>query len=449
MPKGFRAGAARNVITPNLGCHISGYFEDRIAQDIHDDLYARAIVLESEDTSLAIVVCDLLGLELQDTEKAKQLAQHLSGIPAENILITATHTHFGPTTSRGANTIHGIDYMDWLPGRIADAVKMAHNRLRKARSAYASGRCAEEAHNRRHLMKDGTVVTNPGYLNPDAVEPAGPIDPEVGLLVFMDESMEPIAALGNYALHYVGGQYGAVGSLSEGFSPVDLSITADYFGAFADALPRMAGAEFEAIMMNGCAGDINNINAFAPAPEYPHPWYQIERVADVVAAAAYKAWRGIAVKDYDSSPKLGAASDRFVFRRREFTEAQIAAAKRQVRGGAPKNLNDREWLTANTIIGLSTRPLERQSLIQAMRVGDVGLVGLPGEIFVEIGLAIKQQSPFKKTLVGELANDVFGYIPTAKAFEEGSYEVYTAAASPKTAPAMTESALRLLTGLAR
>jgi neutral ceramidase len=449
MVRGFRVGAARNVITPDLGCHIAGYFEDRIAQDVHDDLYARAIVLESGDTSVAIVVCDLIGLQLPDTDKAKQLAEELTGIPVDNIIVTATHTHFGPGTSHGTNVIRSIDYMDWLPGRIAGSIKMAQNRLRKARVGHASGHCPEEAHNRRYRMKDGTIVTNPGVLNPNAVESAGPIDPEVGLLIFMDDCMDPIAVLGNYALHYVGGQYGAVGSLSGGSSPVDLSITADYFGAFAEALPRMAGARFEAIMMNGCAGDVNNIDVFSPEPDYPHPWYQIERVADVVAAAAYRAWRGLPIRDYDPSPTLAAASDRFVFRRREFSEEQIKAAKEQLKDSAPENLGDRAWLQANTTVRLSERPLTRQSLIQALRVGEIGLVGLPGEIFVEIGMAIKQQSPLRQTLVGELANDTLGYIPTPKAFEQGSYEVYTTAASPETGPAMIESALGLLNKLAR
>jgi hypothetical protein len=297
-------------------------------------------------------------------------------------------------------------------------------------------------------MKDGTIVTNPGILNPEVVEPVGPIDPEVGLLIAVDDDRDPIAVLANYALHYVGGQYGAVGSLSDGQSHVDTSITADYFGAFGRALPRMAGAEFTAIMMNGCAGDINNIDVFRPASEYPDPWYQIERVGDVLAAATYKAWRGIRLSEFEREVKLGAATEVFTFRRREFSKEQIEAAKTRLKGGSPENLGDREWLEANTTIRLSERPMERKSCIQAMRIGDLGLVGLPGEIFVEIGLEIKQRSPFARTLVGELANDWLGYIPTAKAFEQGSYEVFTTAASPATAPAMIESALKLLGQLA-
>ncbi len=444
----MRAGAARNVITPGLGSSIAGYFEERLAQDIHDDLQAKAIVLESEGTSLAIVVCDLIGVQLETTERAKAIAHDLTGIPADNILITATHTHFGPDTHRGANVIHGIDYLDWLPGRIADAVRMAQNRLRPARVAHCRGRCETEVHNRRYRMRDGRVMTNPGYLNPEVIESAGPTDPEVGMLVLVGEDLRPIAVLANYALHYVGGSSGAAGSVGETATPVDLSITADYFGAFDRAMQRMAGREVVAVMMNGCCGDINNINVFAPRPEFPHPWYQIERVADVVAAAGYQAWRTVPVREYRETVALGAACDRFVFRRRTFNEEQIAAAKERLTREHPQDLGDREWLEAHTVVSLSERPVERPTLIQAMRIGDVGLVGLPGEIFVEIGLEIKRRSPLAQTLVGELANDALGYIPAPEAFKEPSYEVYTTAASPETGPAMVSSALGLLNRLA-
>ncbi len=446
--KQLRAGAGSAVITPPLGAHIAGYFEDRIAVDVHDDLYAHALVLESGEDVAAIVECDLIQLHLEDVNRARRLAQEQTGIPGRHILIAATHTHFGPDVTRGTNVIHGIDYLDWLPGRIADAVRIAQNRLVAAAVGHAVGQCPEECHNRRYLMKDGTVVTNPGYLNPEVVAPVGPTDPEVGLVAFVDNDLRPIAVLANYALHYVGGQHGAVGSLAAGMTPVDVSLTADYFGAFRRSLPRMAGAEFLAIMMNGCSGDINNIDVFRPAPDYPHPWYQIERVGDVVAAAAYKALRGIRTTDFVRHAKIAVASDDFEFRRREFTPSEIEAARRFAGGDTPKNLADRAWLESHAILSLSQQPLAWQTEIQALRVGEVAVVGLPGEIFVELGLEIKSKSPFPRTLTCELANDCLGYIPTPQAFENPSYEVYTTPASPATGPAMVASALSLLQRLA-
>ena len=444
----LRVGAGRTVITPPLGAHIAGYFEDRIAVDVHDDLYAQALVVESGEEVAALVECDLIQLHLEDVNRARVLAEEQTGIPGRNILLAATHTHFGPSVSRGANVIHGIDYLDWLPGRIADAVGIAQNRLVPAAVGHAAGHCPGECHNRRYLMKDGRVVTNPGYLNPEVVAPAGPTDPEVGVVAFVDDDLRLIAVLANYALHYVGGQHGAVGSLAAGVSPVDVSLTADYFGAFGRSLRRMVGGEFMAIMMNGCSGDINNIDVFRAEPDYPHPWYQIERVGDVVAAAAYQALRGIRTTDFAREVRVSVASDDFVFRRREFTPAQLERARRFAGGERRRNLADREWLESKAVLAISGQPLERQTEIQAIRVGEVAVVGLPGEIFVELGLELKSKSPFPRTLVCELANDCLGYIPTPQAFESPSYEVYTTPASPGTGPAMIAAALSLLQQLA-
>jgi len=437
----LRAGAARAVITPSIGASIRGYYHERLARDIHDDLYAKSLVLERDGTSLAIVVCDLIGLAKEYIDRARSRAAEITGIPPANVLVACTHTHFGPGVARGINKIGDVDCVDWLPDRIADSIRMAQNRLRPAMIGHASGQCPKECHNRRYLMKDGAVVTNPGYMNPNIVKPVGPTDPEVALLAVLDSDRTPIAALCNYSLHYVGG-------CGPDSAVVDYSISADYFGAFDRALQRMAGGDFVAIMMNGCCGDINNIDVFKPAPDCPEPRYQINRVADVVAAEAYKAWRGIRLTDYQLSPELAAANHSLVLKRRAVTEDQVAAAKRTLNAPEPDSLGDRDWLESDTIVTLSEMPLERETQIQAMRIGDVGLVGIPGEVFVEFGLDIKWRSPFARPLVSELANDDIQYIPTAAAIDQGSYETYTTLWPRGTGEAMADTAVGLLAELA-
>ena len=436
----LRVGAARMAITPPLGCHISGYYEDRIANDIRDDLYAKAIVLESGDATLAIVVCDLIHLLKDDVDRAKARTEELTGIPGSNTLIAATHTHFGPATEGGYDVKREDAYMAQLPDRIADSVKLAQNRLRPALVGHASGSCPGEVFNRRYLMRDGTVVTNPGR-RPEVVRSAGPTDPEVGVIVFLDGDRNPIALVANYALHYVGPT-----------SAGDLTISADYFGAFDRDIQRMAGQQFVGIMLNGCCGDINNIDVFGPEREYPYPHYQVDRVANVVAGVAFQAWNGI--HRYESSPTLGAAGKTLTIRRDEVTEAEVAAAKERL--ARPDSADqarqataaDPSWLKATRVLDLAHTPLERPAPIQAMRIGEVGLAGLPGEIFVEIGLRVKKESPFSRTLVGELSNGSVGYVPSDAAFDRPSYEVYTSVIPRGTGSAMAEAALQLLASLA-
>jgi neutral ceramidase len=409
----LRAGAARSCITPRLGSHIVGYFNDRLAADVHDDLFAKALVLDNGGEAIAIVLCDLIALERADVEVARQRAASLSGIPADNIFIACTHTHFGPASVAALGTPRDEAYMEHAMERVADSVKLAQTRLRPAEVGVASTWVHGEAFNRRWRMKDGSVRMNPGYLNPDRVEPAGPTDPQVLVLAVRSLESEPIALLANYSLHYVG-------------SPLADSISADYFGYFDRALQRMAGAEMVGIMANGCCGDINNCDFSHQEPDVPHPFFQEERVANVLAAAAFGAWQGLRGFDYRRDVALGQATETMAFRRRQSTAEELERARRLLAGARePGDVESGEfanWIYAQEALLVDKEPVERQTPIKALRVGDLGLVGLPGEIFVQYGLQIKAQSPFERTMTIELANDYLGYFPTDKALTEGSYE---------------------------
>lgn len=430
----LKAGAARSNITPHLGCHIAGYFNDRLAENIADELLAKTIVLECCDTSLAFCVLDLIVATREQMDVAKTRAHELTGIPKENIFMSCTHTHFGPSPAGIFNVPGEEAYMQWAMERAGDSIKRAQNALRPAELAHNSASLPEETHNRRWVMKDGSVQMNPGFLNPDMMRPAGPTDPEVGLLVVRDLEANPIAALANYSLHYVGGPYAE-------------QISADYFGYFDRALQRLAGGDFVAIMANGFCGDINNCDFTRPAPEYPDPFYQARRVANRVAAAAYDAW--LDIRTYDRAPALAAATEEVTFVRRVPSPEELAAAK-ELRESV-NDPSDAEWVYAGEMLGVNEEPVTRPTPVMAARVGDLGIVGLPGEIFVEYGLQIKQQSPFARTFTVELANDYIGYCPTDKALGEGSYETRlarTAKAAPGTEGSFVSASVRLLGQLA-
>jgi neutral ceramidase len=404
MPR-LRVGAATSVLTPPLGTQLMGFFSERLAEDVHDDLLAKAFVFESGDTQLAVVVCDVIVLLAEDLAAAKRRACDLTGIPVENILISATHTHYGPATTAVFNTPRDDEYTAWAMERIGDSVKLARNRLAPARMGHECGMCPEETHNRRYRMRDRSVQMNPGYQNPDIISPAGPIDPEVGVLALEQLGGGTIGVIANYALHYVGGPYAT-------------TLSADYFGAFGRALQGMAGEEFVAAMANGCCGDINSIDVTRPAPQFPHPFYQMERVGQVVAAEALQAWRQI--RDFNDEPPLAVAHAPMTFRRRRPADEELAAAHELVDAGPdPEN---RDWVYANETLEVAKLPEQEQVDIQALAIGDLGIVGLPGEVFVEYGLAIKRASPFRRTFTVELANGWLGYLPTDRALKEGSYE---------------------------
>ncbi len=433
----LRAGAACADITPRLGSSLVGYFHDRKAQDVADPLLAKAVVLDNGDNSLAFVTCDLIVLLREDIDLIKERAAELTGIPPQNMMICAVHTHTGPATTPALGVPQrAADYMSWARDKIADSIKLAQNRLQPAVVGHISGSVPEECHNRRWWMKDGTVRMNPGYNNPDKVKPAGPTDPEVPILVVQTPDRVPIAVIANYSLHYVGG-------------PFDLSISADYFGRFSVALQRMAGHEFVAIMANGCCGDINNCDFTRPAPQYPYPHYQCDRVANVLAAETFKKWNQIRLDEYRDDVPLDAVATELTVRRREPTPEDLQHARHVLEH--PDDYDQIELVYAREAIEVDKMPLEQDTWIAAMRVGDLGIVGLPGEIFVQIGLQIKEQSPFARTMTVELANDSVGYVPTDEALAQGGYETRlarSARVAAGTAPAMVETALRLLHQLA-
>mgnify|MGYP000871069420 FL=1 len=442
MP-GLKAGAARSCITPRVGTHMCGYFSDRLSTDVHDDLYAKAIVLENGDTSIALVVCDLIALFKEDIAALKERASALTGIPVESIFTSCTHTHTGPASVPALGTPRDDAYMEKAMERAADSVKLAQERLTEAQMGVASASCPGEAFNRRWHMKDGSVRMNPGYQNPYMVRPAGPTDPEVLVLALREPGGAPIALLANYSLHYVGSAH-------------PTAISADYFGYFDRALQRLAGAPLVGIMANGCCGDINNCDFRKPRPDMPHPYFQIERVANVLAATAYGAWQGLRDFDYRDDATLSAATETVTFRRRQSTASELAAAKALLRAETPdaaKEIPDGEsqdfadWIYAREALLVEQEPVEQPTPIMALGLGDLGIVGLPGEIFVEYGLQIKERSPFARTMTVELANDYVGYTPTDKALGEGSYEsrlARSAKASPGTEGAFVSAALAAL-----
>lgn len=403
----LRAGSASTDITPALGCHLCGYFTDRVADHIHDPLSAKALVLGNDEKTIGIVVCDVIDVPTEVVTGAKERIQAQTGVPPECIMISATHTHTGPSIVGGLGTPKDDAYGAAIIPKIADAFTLAYNALQPAELAVTSGLCAEEVHNRRWHMRDGSVRMNPGHDNPDRARPAGPSDPELGLVVVRTPQRQPIAVLANLPLHYVG-------------SPKGTWVSADYFAEFGRALQRCAGSEFVAIMSNGCQGNINNLD-FTRAPrEHPDPYFQIRRVANVVAAEAWKQWSLLREDDFTANAVLDSRLEHVPFRARTATADELADARRLLAGD--ENPTDQEWVYAREVVLLSEGPSDWEVVLQALRIGDAGIASLPGEVFCEIGLDIKAGSPFERTFVVGIANGSVGYIATDEALAQGSYE---------------------------
>jgi neutral ceramidase len=423
----LRAGAAASNITPPLGEPIVGNWTPFPATHVHDELHARCLVLDDGQTRLAIVVADNLGIPRHVADEAKRLAAETAGVPADRILIAATHTH-SATTARGSErgtAEEPLDrYQSFLASRIADGIRRAVNNLEPARVAWGSGSLPGQVYNRRWFMKPGAhldnpfggrdkVRMNPPMASPDLLEPAGPTDPEIAFLSVQSGSGRPIALLANYSLHYVGG-------VPNGH------VSADYFGVFSKMMSRLLerrgdGPPLVAMLSNGTSGNINNID-FRGGQERMPPYQRMEIVANQVAAEVFKAMQGL--EYHDTAPLAIVQRELTLDTRRPGTELIDWARAVLARGDDIAAKHPRERIYAERTLRMAEMPPRIDVPLQALRVGDLAIATVPFEVFVEIGLEVKGKSPFADTFVMSLANGAYGYLPTAAHHELGGYETW-------------------------
>jgi neutral ceramidase len=425
--KPFRAGAFAMDITPTkFPISVNGSMTDHQATKASDPLHARCLVLDDGETKLALVICDSCMIPRALIDEAKALANKKTGIPASHMLVAATHAHSCPTVAGIFQSEPDKDYVALLTKKIAEGIEKADANLAPARIGWAVGKDATQVFNRRWLLKpgainrdpfDGTsdrVRMNPGYLNPDIDKPAGPVDPEVPVLSVQTRDGKPLALLANYSLHYVGG-----------VTP----LSADYFGMFADAVTRKLDAgksPFVGILSNGTSGDVNNVNFGMANPGPRQPFERARLVAESVASAAHDAQK--TVKHWDAVT-LAVAEKEIELGVRKPSAKDVERAKTLLADVKNPVLTGHRLIYARETVLMADYPDTVKMKLQAMRIGELGIVAIPCEVFTEIGLHLKKTSPLRLTFTIELANGYNGYLPTPGQHKLGGYETWRARSS--------------------
>ncbi|HUT00942.1 MAG TPA: hypothetical protein VM031_00700 [Phycisphaerae bacterium] len=436
------AGTAVVDITPPAGYRMSGYFYERLSTGTLNPLHAKALALRQGKVRAAMVFCDLIGLSPGVSSRARKRAAAKTGIPEENILLAATHTHTGPlywtalrkhlhdvaVAKHGRDPCEKVDYPRRLVGRLVEAIVKADAAAAPVKLSAGSTQQKGLSFNRRFHMKDGTVRFNPGFQNPDIVRAAGPIDPQVGVVLLTGAAdAKARAAIVNFALHLdtTGGT----------------KYAADYPYYVQRTLRKALGEELVLLFGTGTCGDINHFDVTK---------------RDQLKTRAIGTALGETVSAAVGKLKGGAGARLAV--RREIVHAplqrvsreRLARARENIKKVGTRKLSFLEQVEAYKVLALHLRGGETIPLeVQAFRLSnEVAVVGLPGEVFVEIGLAIKRASPFATTLVVELCNDAPGYLPTKKAFAEGSYETVNSRIAPGGGEMLVEAAAKLLKTLA-
>ncbi|MHC4874855.1 MAG: hypothetical protein ACYTGL_00065 [Planctomycetota bacterium] len=426
QPVALRAGAVAVDVTPTqFPLNMPGGFNANMAESAHDPLHARAMVLDDGTTQLAMVVVDSLGVSPEVIKAAKRNASRKTGIPASRMLVCSTHSHSCPSSGVTDGPAPAVAYRQQLLDGIARSIIDAHAKLQPASVGAAAHPLAEEVFNRRWHLKPGKMPVNPFgrmdivKMNPPRSpgvldRPAGPTDPDITVISVLNAKRKPLALFANYALHYVG-------AIPRG------QVSADYFGEFSRLMPTRLRADndFVAMMSNGASGDINNIPFTVTRPPR-EPFEQCRIVARKAADTAWFAQKRI--EQHRSDVSLGMVQREVELRYRRPTDEELAYAKQVL---STKDEQERAQLPrlAEAYARRTMNAAQRKEntvvvTLQAIRIGDIAVCGIPFETIVEIGLELKERSPFPQTMVIGLANGRYGYLPTPEQHRLGGYETW-------------------------
>lgn len=454
----LQVGVAEVEITPPKGFPMAGYYHERLATGTKDPLKARAVVFRMGKEQAALVVCDLCGISVDLTTEVRRLASARTTIPQRHIVLSATHSHTSPDYTRHLYGYLGKSekerpadaYSARLIQGVVEAVVKAHENAEP--SVIHAGTVRQEtpvSFNRRFLLRDGSVRTWMALDHPEVLRAAGPIDPDLSIFtVRAVKGRSHKAVFSNFALHLdtVGG----------------LEWSADYPSFIERAVRESLGNNVISLFGTGCCGDINHVD---PARKERNKTAFIggslgETVCKALAGLPPVKRTGLRVQSTVVPLPLETVTREEVARAAQLLTAsrdggrvdfldQVRAYKhvvldnlrhRPAHAEAAKLIN---WGLSRTWAGVGDRlPVE----VSLITLGDeVAIVCLPGEVFVDLGLAIKRSSPFCTTFIVELSNCVeTAYIPTRVAYAAGSYEVTNSLVQPGSGEMLADAAVRLL-----
>jgi len=418
--EGFSVGFAERDITPAIGMEQPGGYGKTFHRTLHDPCKARASVWSDGGIRAAIVGVDALLVRRETVERIRARVRSACGIPEAHILIAASHSHSsGPTgmvlpgefddspemvraLAYGQSSCADPAYLALFEERVVDAIVAADRRRASLAVSVGSGVEDAVAFNRRFRMRNGLTMTHPGQGNPDIVEPAGPVDPQVGVVGAWAADRRLVGCIVTFACH---------ATTSPG------GISANYICYLERAVRGFFGPDVVVVFLPGCCGDITQVDNLSPLSHpRPEPWAQF--VGGRVGAEAVK----VLLTAEPGTVGPVAVETAVLDIGRRVPRPERVAACREIVARPPEASDPTEWTFAKEIVLLDAlnrrRPREAVE-VQAVQIGPAVFVTNPAEFFVEYGLRIKKGSPFPHTFPVELANGCVGYVPTEEALGPG------------------------------
>jgi len=375
----LRAGAFKVDITPapDAALPLSGYGSRTEGfTAIHDELNVRAIVLDDGATQAVLIGCEVIGINATLWERIAGRIAIETKIPRENIMLASVHTHAAPAIGTYDEPAEGDvlrkrgEYVQRLEDAVLTAVRGAQAGLQPARIGFGTGKANVNSNRRAPDGSGGWMLGN----NPDGVS-----DKTVAVIRVETVSGEPLAILSNYAVH--GTVMGAG----------NLQISADLPGAASRAVEAHYGGSVVSPWTSGAAGDQD-------------PIYRVGTdFKNVAALGQLLGEEVIRVADRVKTSPRG--------RIRGMQKVVICPGKRTVQNPA----SDREYKAEDA----DPVPIRLSLLL----INDIAIAGVSGEALTNIGLRLKRESPFNRTVLVTHCNGSSGYIPDDAAYDQVSYEI--------------------------
>lgn len=446
----LNAGFSRVNVTPMLGISISGYYKPRFAEGVLDDLEINTLALSCGETKVLLMAIDHLHLRKEVLGVYSSHISELTGVPVDAIFISATHTHTGPGCFvEGEMDTDSLEweYQQFLYRKFADAARFALADLKPCRMGSGVGQAPNIAFVRRFRMKDGSVKTNPGVDNPDIVAPIGDVDERVNVLRFDQEGGKSLVLV-NFGDHpdVVGGNL----------------ISADWPGFLRRTVEQTLD-DTKCIFFNGAQGDVNHVNVHPTGGYLNDMFMDFDDVSRGYGHAKYmgRVVAGGVLQAYDKVKYVDVDSLRFIRR-----DIEVPSNKAQ-----PEELPEARRINAlhvagrdadipytgmmlTTVVAEAARMLRLEHApdsftmpLSGVAIGNVAMIGLPGEPFTGIGRGLKAAEGWDMVLPCCLTNGSEGYFPMRDAYEEGGYEARSSNFKAGVAELLVDEGKKLLRDL--
>lgn len=434
----LKAGFARVEITPPLGCMISGYYEPRIAKGMLDPLFASAIAFDDGEKRAVLLVMDVIGIMQEALDGMRRRIAANLGMETAALMVHCTHTHTGPEILDGMFDPDPV-YNQRLEMLMEQAACLALNDLHPAKILTADGSVEGISFIRRFRMKDGSTRTNPGYGNPDIVEPIGEIDYQLRLARILREGADEILLV-NFQVHP-----DTIGDCLKGVE----EFSADYPGFVVRTLEGALG-NAKAVYLNGACGNLNHINVHKPEWDPNGGYAHTAHMGRVIAGEALRIHGKARPIEAD---KLSYGASILAAPANKGRPDQLPYAQNIV----DWHREGRDDLIPETGMGITTLVAEANRMLKlkdapdnfslnmsALAIGELCLAGIPGEAFTEVGMHIKKHSPYAVQMVLGITNGYEGYFPMKEAFDEGGYEARSSSFKGGIAESIAEAETALI-----